>query len=199
MGSYIANFTVYTMAMLGLIFFAIFVYKKFMSGGFGGNSSKTLSIEETMNINPRKSLLIVRAGNERFLLASDIDKTTLISKLGSNENISSQLQNVEKFERFKNIEKENYAPQSPEIQDIISEKVLLAENNEVTSSKKIHLEPISGKNPNSNTKRGFDKREINSPKENLYKQNQQYINLEKAKLNHKSATIREMAKKINEL
>ena len=70
MGSYIANFTVYTMAMLGLIFFALFVYKKFMAGGLGGSSSKFLSIEETMNINPRKSLLVVRAGNEKFLVAS---------------------------------------------------------------------------------------------------------------------------------
>ncbi len=28
MGSYLANFTVYAMAMTGLIFFAVFIYKK---------------------------------------------------------------------------------------------------------------------------------------------------------------------------
>lgn len=33
MGSYVINFTVYTMAMLGLIFFAIFIYKKVINGG----------------------------------------------------------------------------------------------------------------------------------------------------------------------
>ena len=55
MGSYLANFTVYAMAMTGLIFFAVFIYKKVMNGGFHSNKSNFLSIEETMNINPRKS------------------------------------------------------------------------------------------------------------------------------------------------
>jgi len=81
MGSYVINFAVYTLAMTGLIFFALFVYKKVMSGGFCTKSSKDLSIEETLNINPRKTLMIVRAGEERFLIASDVDKTSLISKL----------------------------------------------------------------------------------------------------------------------
>ena len=34
MGSYIVHFIVYTLAMSGLIFFALFIYKKFMNGGF---------------------------------------------------------------------------------------------------------------------------------------------------------------------
>lgn len=199
MGSYIAHFAVYTMAMIGLIFFAIFVYKKFMNGGLGGKSSKTLSIEESMNINPRKSLLIVRAGNERFLIASDVDKTTLISKLGNNENLSSQIQNIEKFERFKNIEQE-YVPQQKELQNVIPEEnVLVNENTETIPSNKIHLEPINGMNPNFNAKRGFDKREINTPKDNLHRQNLAMREFERAKINQRTATIREMAKKINEL
>ena len=82
MGSYIVHFIVYTLAMSGLIFFALFIYKKFMNGGFVAKGAKTLSIEETMNINPRKSLMIVKAGDERFLIASDTDKTSLIAKLG---------------------------------------------------------------------------------------------------------------------
>ena len=32
MGGYLVNFTVYTMAMLGLISFAVFVFKKFTDG-----------------------------------------------------------------------------------------------------------------------------------------------------------------------
>lgn len=81
MGSYILNFTVYTMAMCGLIFFALFVYKKFADGGMYSKKSKFLNIEDTMAIGPRKTLYVIRAGHEKFLIAGDADKTTLISKL----------------------------------------------------------------------------------------------------------------------
>lgn len=83
MGGYLANFAIYTMAMIGLIFFALMVYKKF--SGFGDikpSKSRMLGVEETISIAPRKTLYIVRAGSERFLIAGDVDKTTLISKLG---------------------------------------------------------------------------------------------------------------------
>ena len=83
MGGYIANFTVYTMAMLGLICFALFVYKKFLMGNNSKNSN-FLGIEECISLAPRKTLYVVRAGNERFLIASDVDKTSLISKLDTN-------------------------------------------------------------------------------------------------------------------
>lgn len=33
MGGYLVNFAVYTMAMIGLIFFALMLYKKFAIGG----------------------------------------------------------------------------------------------------------------------------------------------------------------------
>ena len=81
MGGYITNFTVYTMAMLGLIFFALFTYKKFFCGNSFGKKSNFLGIEESINLAPRKNLYVVRAGKERFLIASDVDKTSLISKL----------------------------------------------------------------------------------------------------------------------
>ncbi|MEE3348960.1 MAG: flagellar biosynthetic protein FliO [Candidatus Gastranaerophilaceae bacterium] len=83
MGGYLANFAIYTMAMIGLIFFALMVYKKF--SGFGDikpSKSRMLGVEETISIAPRKTLYVVRAGSERFLIAGDVDKTTLISKLG---------------------------------------------------------------------------------------------------------------------
>lgn len=81
MGSYILNFTVYTMAMCGLICFALFVYKKFALTNFLTKNSQYLNVEETLSLAPRKMLYIIRAGEERFLIASDADKTTLISKL----------------------------------------------------------------------------------------------------------------------
>ncbi len=83
MGGYIANFTVYTMAMLGLIAFALVLYKKFLNGTTK-NNSQFLGIEECINLAPRKNLYVIRAGQERFLIASDADKTNLISKLDEN-------------------------------------------------------------------------------------------------------------------
>lgn len=83
MGGYIINFTVYTLAMSGLIFFAFYVYKRVMNGSILPPKNHDMYIEETVNINPRKSLMIVNTGGERFLIASDVDKTTLISKLSS--------------------------------------------------------------------------------------------------------------------
>lgn len=81
MGGYLVNFSVYTMAMIGLIFFALMVYKKFAVGGSSSKKSGFLGVEESISIAPRKNLYVVRAGNERFLIAGDVDKTTLISKL----------------------------------------------------------------------------------------------------------------------
>ncbi len=92
MTHYILSFTVYTLAMSGLIFFALFVYKKVIQGSIGEKKSKILSVEETLSISPRKSLMIVKAGDERFLIASDIDKTSLISKLeDQNFNVNTQI------------------------------------------------------------------------------------------------------------
>lgn len=109
MTGYLVNFAVYTMAMLGLIFFALMVYKKFTLGGLSNNSkSRSLSIEETISIAPRKTLYIVRAGNERFLIAGDIDKTTLISKL-ENPSVTNIENNNQKNEL--QASEQNYRPQ----------------------------------------------------------------------------------------
>ncbi len=91
MGSYILNFMVYTMAMCGLICFALFVYKKFAVGNFLSKNSQFLNVEEALSLAPRKTLYVIRAGEERFLIASDVDKTTLISKLDANVQVSKVL------------------------------------------------------------------------------------------------------------
>lgn len=79
MSTYLLNFIVYTAAMIGIIFMAVFVYKKFSLTT--SSKSKFLNVEECISLAPRKELFVVRAGNERFLVASDVGRTTLISKL----------------------------------------------------------------------------------------------------------------------
>lgn len=81
MAAYFGQFIVYTIAMLGIIFAALFVYKKVTDGtGFGGRSD-FLNVEDSISLSPRKSLYVIRAGHERFLVAADLDRTALISKL----------------------------------------------------------------------------------------------------------------------
>ena len=81
---YLANFMVYTLAMVGIIVIALLVFKN--STGIGNkNSAKFLKVHDTLSLGPRKTLYIVSAGKEKFLIAGDVDKTTLISKLETNE------------------------------------------------------------------------------------------------------------------
>lgn len=82
MSGYLINFSVYTTAMIGIIFLALFVFKK-ASGGCFSKKSSTLNIEETLKLSARKTLYIINAENERFLVAADIDRTSLIAKLDS--------------------------------------------------------------------------------------------------------------------
>lgn len=82
---YITNFIVYTLAMVGVIVVALLVFKNATSVGVKGGS-KFLKVHDTLSLGPRKTLYIVSAGQEKFLIAGDVDKTTLISKLENNKN-----------------------------------------------------------------------------------------------------------------
>lgn len=187
MGSYIMNFTVYTMAMSGLIFFAVYIYKKVMTGGFRtDNSKKFLSIEETMSINPRKSLLIVRAGNEKFLVASDMERTSLISKLDSGTN--SQNGSNEQFENFIKEEFQNNRKKEVPQNRIVDMNIIQPEKEPVK------LEPIKEKNPHAaRLRHTMDRHEP-------AKMGKKRVILDFDKpQNHGLTTMKEMAKKINEL
>ena len=89
---YLTNFIVYTLAMVGVMVLALMVFKNATLGGHKGNA-KFLKVLDTMSLGPRKTLYIVSAGEEKFLIAGDVDKTTLISKLkqgaGYEEKISA--------------------------------------------------------------------------------------------------------------
>ena len=77
---YLANFMIYTFAMVGVIAVALLIFKNASTPG-GLKKSKYMNIIDTMTLAPRKTLYIVSAGQEKFLIAGDVDKTTLISKL----------------------------------------------------------------------------------------------------------------------
>ena len=93
---YLTNFIVYTLAMVGVIVLALMVFKGATNGTVKGGS-KFLKIQDSLSIGPRKTLYIISAGEEKFLIAGDVDKTTLISKLQSNENTEIKTHQVENF------------------------------------------------------------------------------------------------------
>ena len=71
--------------MVGVIMLAVLVFKTTTSVSTKGGS-KFLKVHDTLSLGPRKTLYIVSAGEEKFLIAGDIDKTSLISKLETGKN-----------------------------------------------------------------------------------------------------------------
>lgn len=82
MTSYLLTFAVYTTAMIGVIFLAIFAYKKLSSNSSRVSQSQFLEVEDCVSFGVRKQLYVVRAGQEKFLIASDAERTTFLAKLG---------------------------------------------------------------------------------------------------------------------
>lgn len=83
MTSYLLTFTVYTTAMVGVIFLALFAYKKFSVQNNRVSDSNFLEVEDCVTLGVRKQLYVVRAGEEKFLIASDAERTTFLSKLNA--------------------------------------------------------------------------------------------------------------------
>lgn len=85
MQGYMVHFLAYSMAMVGFFGICIFIYKKLCIQGLTGKRTDFLTIENGLRLNARKQLLVIKAGNERFLVASDYDRTTMLAKLNSEE------------------------------------------------------------------------------------------------------------------
>lgn len=113
---YMLNFIVYTTAMVGLIFLAVFVYKKFSY--CSGTKSKFLNIEDSISIGARKELFVVRAGNEKFLVASDVGRTSLISKLNTNSDITNISTMEKEFEQKNILHKSKNKQNNPSVDDL---------------------------------------------------------------------------------
>ena len=86
MSGYFVQFLAYTFAMVGFLAICLVTYKKFCQPAMMNNSAECLCIENALRLTPKKQIYVVRAGNERFLVASDAETTTMLAKLDSNEN-----------------------------------------------------------------------------------------------------------------
>jgi flagellar biogenesis protein FliO len=78
---YIVNFTVYTLAMMGIIFVGFVIAKRSLSTVHHKVENRFLSIESSLNLEPRKNLYVIKAGTERILVSTDAEKTQFLTKL----------------------------------------------------------------------------------------------------------------------
>lgn len=89
MNSYLINFAIYTLAMIGFIVMALFVYKKSTNIKPGSKNKEFLQVENSIRLSATKTIYVIKAGNEKFLIAGDPASTTMLSKLDENKNIEN--------------------------------------------------------------------------------------------------------------
>ena len=78
------HFITYIFAMLGFILLALYVYKIAVSNPYNMKNKDYMQVENMLRLSPAKSLYIIKAGNERFLIAGDASNTTMLAKLDKN-------------------------------------------------------------------------------------------------------------------
>ncbi|MDD3236574.1 MAG: flagellar biosynthetic protein FliO [Candidatus Gastranaerophilales bacterium] len=104
MGQYLIQFAAYTCAMVGIITLCLIVYKKTFIDVNINNKAEYLKVENSVNLSGRKTIYVIKAGDEKFLVASDIDKTTFLAKLDDKDatekitNIANQVSFAKKEE-----------------------------------------------------------------------------------------------------
>lgn len=98
MFNYITGFSVYTLAMIGIIALAFVIMKKCSYQVKKAKSRNNfLELETSLPIQPRKTVHVIRAGNEKFLIAADAERTTFLTRLESDKT----QQNVVQMEDYK--------------------------------------------------------------------------------------------------
>lgn len=99
MMTYITAFIFYTLAMIGILFSGFIIYKKTFittkSEGKGG-----IKILDSATIGPKKTLLVVKVRNEKFLIASGAEHTTFLAKLEENSEQQTQIAQNQKPQMY---------------------------------------------------------------------------------------------------
>ncbi len=96
MNSYLLHFIAYTFAMIGFLVMLLFVYKKAVYSGNKNNNKSFLSVENTLKLSATKTVYVLRAGKEKFLIAGDTANTTMLAKLDDNEGSAADFDNIQK-------------------------------------------------------------------------------------------------------
>ena len=97
MNSYIMNFAVYSFAIMGFFVALLLVYKKAVNSDKILNKKNFLKVESTLKLSPVKSIYVIKAGNERFLIAGDTSNTTMLAKLEDNQENEEYIDNEDQY------------------------------------------------------------------------------------------------------
>ena len=88
MNGFIINFATYTFAMVGFIALALFIYKKSTAITTSEGRKDFLKIENSLKLSATKTIYVIKAGDEEFLIAGDTTNTTMLAKLEGKNNTS---------------------------------------------------------------------------------------------------------------
>jgi flagellar biogenesis protein FliO len=88
--------------MIGIIILALYIYQKFNVNSFGIKKSHSLRVEDTLSLSARKTLYVIRSGKERFLIAGDMERTTLISRLEEGEELAETVVSADERPKYIN-------------------------------------------------------------------------------------------------
>ena len=117
---YAIKFMVYTFGVIGLLLVAYIIAKRCMGLDINTRKKGNLYIEETLTISPRKTLYILKAYDERFLIASDANNTSFLAKLNSDETIADKLTGETDFSKLINADTDFEQNESDKVKDKIS-------------------------------------------------------------------------------
>ena len=87
MNGYLVNFATYTLAMIGFLALAIFVYKKTAYPSSNTQNKDFLQVENSLRLSATKTVYVIKAGKEKFLIAGDAANTTMLAKLEDNSKL----------------------------------------------------------------------------------------------------------------
>ena len=88
MNGYLVNFATYTLAMIGFLALAIFVYKKTAYPNANTQNKDFLQVENSLRLSATKTVYVIKAGKEKFLIAGDAANTTMLAKLEDNSKLN---------------------------------------------------------------------------------------------------------------
>lgn len=134
MMTYFTAFIFYTLAMVGVLLLGFVIYKKTMINN-GTTNKGMIKILDSIAIAPKKTLMVVKIKNERFLIASGAEHTTFLSKLAPEEN------QAPKAKKNKEIS-EVYTSQVEEPETLIQQVPVVKEITPPVDMQKLRLEKI---------------------------------------------------------
>lgn len=89
--THITAFIFYTLAMIGILLVGFVVYKK-MNINMNAANKGLIKILDNYPIAPKKTLMVVKILDEKFLIASGAEHTTFLAKLEDNTCVSDVVQ-----------------------------------------------------------------------------------------------------------